>query len=710
MVRSKRNQVPFKKAKRAAEQQQQAARKVREMKQKFQAVHDEKKSLTPGEIHTHARQRTYPIATFTELLTRAVPWASSTSDEENVYFFCDYCIQALKIMQIVIETLSTKALAQQRQHIAEQRKLGGGDATFGAPMAILSLAERDSLQALRSAWLDHLKNNLYSLWTPPPSSGGATARYSIAVQVWLLVTHANVILQRSNATDALFDFNPSTSIYLLRNSLVIDTGPVMCYSMRTLLMAIDKFILELDSLDRFHPDYITYAVALEHRLSEVIAEVGSGDEFDALEWCVSHGARAVEEAKKAEADNFIDQRRKKKDRIGGASTQRHALQEHEEQCSDEFIMATMVWMLTIYRYAECWFKLSVRVLSDNRVQHTRVPAHVVARSDWLPSSRSIRAFSQLMLHYTKTLQDDVYTRMQRLFLLQFELRASDMDMVRLFDKHNYVHARSVLEYEFKGRSAVARAYVRKVHYDRKVYEYVAEALQWESGDETTTSSGSLMRQGFVRQLAIFFAIHQLIESRFRFPWKQRFLLFHRDVGFVERFERARTFGVPFIVQQFRRFSVFVPHRRDPALDIAAILRWRANSRRALSAQAQHTNFAGNAVEQATAMNDLTDAMKNLQMMGDEYNNANRLRAGDEPDVDPTYGAAAGGGVGMAPESEAGLLRDYQTQQFNRVYDCLDALTAFAVWSIWLLQLNDGVIDSEINMRQFILEAFEWVKP
>jgi hypothetical protein len=339
-----------------------------------------------------------------------------------------------------------------------------------------------------------------------------------------------------------------------------------------------------------------------------------------------------------------------------------------------------------------------------RVQPIRVPAHIVADADWLPSSRSIRAFSQLLLRDTKTLQDDVYSRSMRDFLLQFELRPADMDLVRLLGKHNYVHTRSVLEHEFKGRSLVARAYLRKVFYDRKIYDYVAENFQWNSGDEATTRSAPLMRQGFVRQLAILFSIHRLIEARFRFPWKQRFLLFHRDTGFVERFERARVFGMPFIVQQFSRFSVFVPHRHDPALDIAAICRWRANSRRLID---QYGRRHG--LEIDPSINDLTDAMGNMQMIGDEYNNANLLRAGDEPDLDPAFGGVATN-HGLDPQTEAGLLRDYQTQEYNRVYDCTNALTAFAVWAIWFLQINNGVVDVNIDMRQFILDAFEWVKP
>ncbi len=584
MPRNYRDKANFKRAKKAGEKARDAQRKVSEMKKKFQAVHDEKKRLNPNEIHTHARQKTYPFRLFEELLTRPIPWCASTEDEERVYFFVDYCAQALQMMQVVIESLSTKGLQQQNEYLAEQRKQGD---MSGEPLKVLTLEEHELLQRLRAAWMEFLKSNLYTLWTPPPSSGGATARYSIAMQLWLLIAHANVILQRSNATDKLFDFNPSTSDYLTRNSLVIDTSPVMCYTMRTLIMAIEKFLVELDSIDRFHPDYIAYAVALEHRISEFISDIGSSTEFDAFEWCVSHGTREEEEQKNASKESLAKQRKNAKENAGGSSAKRNALRDGEEQCSDEFILSSMIWMLTIYRYAENWFKLNVRQMHDGRVQHTRVPWHVTARSQWVPSSRSIKALSQMMLQYAKGLTSATYDQHLRLFLLQFNPRASDMDIVRLMNKHNMVFTRTVLEYEFKGRSVVVNAYLRRVFYDRKTYSFLAELYQWESGDPETTTSASLARQNFIRQSAFFFIWDLLVKARFGFSFRERIgPLQHRAIDFVEKFEERRLLGIPLLVWNFRRPCVFVPHFRDPSLDYAEIVKWRANSRR-LSAVVGH---------------------------------------------------------------------------------------------------------------------------
>lgn len=695
MPRNYREKAAYKRAFKAGEKAVNATRNLGEMKAKFQAVHDEKKRLDPNEIHTHARQRTYPIRSFEELLTRPVPWCATTEDEERVYFFVDYCLQALKIMQIIIETLSTKGLAflkeQQREATAAGEEL---------TLKVLKPEEQEMLQRLRGAWLEFLKANLYTLWTPPPASGGATARYSIAVQLWLLVVHANVILQRSNAADKLFDFNPSASDYLLRNALVIDTSAVMCYTMRTLIMAVQKLLLDLDSIDRFHPDYIAYAVALEHRISEFITDVGGGEEFDALEWCVSHGEREVEEKKRAGKQSIIKQRAKAKEDAGGKSMRKNALRAGEEQCSDNFVLSTMIWMLTIYRYAECWFKLNVRELHDGRVQHMRVPWHVTARSKWVPSSRSIRALSQLLLHYAANLTSATYDSHMRAFLLQFNALASDMDEVRLYQKHNEVFARTVLEFEFKCRSVVSRAYLRKIYYDRRCKSYLDESFQWESGDRETTTSASLARQQFTRQSAVFFIFHLLVKARFGFPFKERVgPLQHRAVDFVETFEKRRLLGVPLLVWNFSRPCVFVPHRRRPELDYADIARWRANSRRLMERYGHKSGM------ELDAMDDLNAAMLDLQVTEEAARAGGHLAPDEVADVDPANAAEHA----LDPGEAAAHLRDLQTQQYHRVYDCPDAVTAIAVWAQWLLQINNGVI-VETDMRQFLLDALEWVKP
>lgn len=557
--------------------------------------------VAPGGVHTHVRQTTNEIGTWAELLRRE-PTLCATSQDQRAFAMSDYCTQARTIMEKVIKLLES---------ISED---------VSAPMAQLTAAEETALKQKRAQWMEHLRGNFYGLVAPPPASGGATARYSLAVQLWLLVAHANVILQLGLPDDAdLFTFYPPASAYLSRNALVVDVSRVMSYPMRTILLALEHFVSTLDTLDRFHKDYTLYMGALEHRISDLLCHTGTRDEYNAPEWCVP-------------AENM----------------------KNYERVSEEFIVYTMCWVLTLYNYAEGWCACNVAQIVDRATRivsivPVRQPAHEVANSDWAPSARSMRRLTAFVCEYAHGLKAGEYTRAMRLFLLQFDLRPGDVDIYRVMIKTNQAHIRSVLQYEFRGASVVARAYLRKLHHDRSVYTYVAETLQWTDGNPMNTRSSSLPHLGFTRQLAVLNVLHQFIEGKFHIPFRERFMIFHRDPQMINALIKARQLGYPVIVQQFARFSVFVPHRRPPQEEIATLLRWRADTR----ARRKHL-----------------------------------------PSPAPAPAP-------VAPQAGVDI------GEFRRFYDCTSALDAFAIWALWLLQLTNGRIDNNTDMRDFLLDLFGW---
>jgi hypothetical protein len=551
----------------------------------------------PGMVHTHARQPTQPIETF-EAMLRREPTLADSSQGDRAYAMSDYCVQARRMMErviVLLESIDTSVAA--------------------APTAQLSHAEQTALRHRRAQWSEHLRGNFYDLAGPPPASGGSTARYSLAVQLWLLVAHANVILQLSDAVGDLFAFYPPRSAYLSRNRLLVDNAPVMQYPLRTVLLALEHLVASLDTLDRFSADYTTYAAALEHRVSELVCHTGTRDEYNAPEWCVPAG--------------------------------------NGERVSEEFCIYAMCWLTTVYNYAEGWCACNVVQVYDRlarraRLEHIRLPAHEVANADWAPSARSMRRATTFLCEYAFGLKAGQYTSALRQFLLQFDLRPGDVDIYRVLFKTNNAHSRSVLQHEFRGASAVARAYLRKLHHDRPVYAYLVELLQWADGERAHTRSASLAHLGFTRQLVVFNTLHQYIEGKFHVPFRERFLIFHRAPDMITALERARALSYPVIVQQFARFSVFVPHKRAPHLDVADVLRWRAEAR------ARRKQLP--ALLPAAA-----------------------APADDEPNVG----------------------------QHVRVYDCTTALDAFAVWALWLLQLANGRVDNDTDMRDFLLGMFGW---
>lgn len=696
MARNRKDKIPYKHIYKAGEKVRDAARRLRQIKQTFQATNENKKRLDPNAVQTHPRQQTRPIRNLEELLSREIPFVAS-NDDDDAYYFCDYCINALMCLQHIIEVLSTKTLTSDAIKLVD-----------GQLPNVMSAEETRRLRELRSVWYDYLKVNLTTLWTPPPASGGATARYSFAVQLWLLITHASVALQRSNAVNELFDFVPSDSGYLTRNDLIIETGPLMQFKLRTLVMSIDHFVGQLESIDRYHPDYTRYETALMNLISEKICEVGNSFEYNAMEWCVSHGAR-----EKAEEEAILNKKgtlaaEKKKNKNAASKKDKPNLKEGQEQVSDEFILWSMIMMLTINHHAEVWFRLTRFQLPSGVMQHTRVPAHVVANSQWVVSNRSIRAFSQTLCEYTHDLVDEVYSKSLRTYLLQFVVMPSDMNFVRAWNKHDQVFTRSVLQFPFKGRSEVARAYLRKVFYERPVYDYLIEVFQWESGDEITTQSGSLAGQNFIRQMTVLFVFDQLM-SRFRFPWKQRCVLMHRDTAALNTYERLLTFGMPVVISQFNRFALFVPHKRDPNLDYAEIMAWRANSRRTAAIQSGKRNKSLLDYYKRAEM-DFAHASRTLALAEDQLQAVDYVPLPAEQTTVPASDNIIQPGERPLTLAESNkVLANYASRQYHRVYDFLTASEAIANWCLWLLQLRDGKIDKLTDLREFILDGFGWHK-
>jgi len=469
----------------------------------------ERRGASSIHVRTHSTLETPSIETFEQLLDREVPLVTTT-EADDAFDLADYCRHALAMLRRVIETLS------------EAR--GGGE--------FLSAAERAALHKLRAVWNEHLRCHKYRLWTPPPASGGITAEYSLAVQLWLLVAHANVVLQQCGACGDLFDFYPPGSAYLSRNALVLDNARVMEYPLRTLILTLQNFVERLDALDRFGRDYARFAAALEHRVASFVCFGGTRAELNAGEWCV-------------ELDDGGD---------GGA-----------RRVSERFLTRTMIWFATIYDYAENWCVVNARADERSGVRRVvRVPAHCVRDAPWRPALATERSLRAFLHRYALELVDDVYVSGLRDFLRQFQLGACEMDIYRQRNKLNEAHITSVRTHKFDDRSDVAHAYVYHVYLDRRPAEYVAEALQWSAGAARDTRSASLGSSRLLRNAAVLYIWHQFLLSKFKLKFKRNFLLFHRDPAFMRSYVRARTLPYPVIVQQFARWSVLVPAHEHTA--------------------------------------------------------------------------------------------------------------------------------------------------
>lgn len=458
------------------------------------------------DVKTYHQESGATIATFEDLLARPVPLPQHTNANE-AYTFADYVRHALAVLQKAVENL----VATRNERRGDFR---------------LSDADSTTLRNLRSKWAEHLRAYKYALWHSPPLSGGIAAQYSLAVQIWLLIAHANVVLQQSGSVDTLYEVYPPNSDYLSRNRLVLDNGHIVQYPLRTLLMTLENFVERLDVLDRLHADYMLFTAALEHCVSKFICFTGKAAEFNAAEWCVVCDTPPGQEPS----------------------------DEPYLRVSEKFLTYTMVWFATIYDYAENWCALT-RI--DNAP--VRMPAHVVRKALWFPRASSMRSQSALLCRYAQDLIDEVWRSSLCDFLRKFQLRPCDLDLYRVVEQMNEADIVSVRTHRFAYRSQIIHAYLYHVHFDRMPYEYVVEALQWHYGDEKNTRSASLGIQWFITQCAILFIWHQFFMDKFPgFEFKHRCVLFHRDPAYISTLLTLRSQTYPVIIQQFARFSVYVP--------------------------------------------------------------------------------------------------------------------------------------------------------
>lgn len=558
-------------------------------------------------MQTHERQKTSRFPTFTSFLACDPPLVESQS-HDLVYGMVDYCNEARRSMESLIRDLESIPV------------------TVDAPAAQLNMGERYLLRLRRSQWSEHLRTHFYSLIHPPPSAGGATARYSPALQLWLLVCHANVILEQSDAVADLYTYNAAEVPYLSRNELIVDNAPVMEYPLLTAITALMCMVSKLDTIDHLDDAYLAYANVLEHRLSDLICHRGTREEYNAPQWCVA---------------------------AGEGETQM-------ERVSDEFLLYSMCWITTIYLCADNWLQVHTVAVRDEETKTTRsycvrVPAHEVAYADWAPSGRSQRRLTAFLCQYTFGMKAAIYAKTLRTFLLQFELRPYEVDLYRVLMKTNRTYTRTVLQFEFRGMSAVARAFVQKVFFNRPPYEYISDKLQWQSGDLANTRSASVGRQGLYRELAVIFAFSQYFDGKFGFSFRERFMLFDRDPRFVVRLTEACSDTRPIIIKQFNRWTVFVPHKRNPMLDVEAMLYQRALTR--------------------------------------VYRKKLAPLMTQPPPPSPLQALGA-------PVS-AEMIR------FVRAYDCTDTIQALCVWAAWFLLLCQGRVDMDISIRDTLEDLFGW---
>lgn len=501
-------------------------------------------------IQTHRGLSNATFGSFAEFLATRLPDVTY-GEADNALELASYCRQSIMYMDTAIEALLNREAAADH---ADWNEMGVDEAVVGEPDRdsegpLISLEERDRLMRLRDQWIDHLCAYKYSLWMPPPLSGGVTSHYSLATQLWLLILRSDALLQCANCVPDLESFLPLQSAYLSQQRLVIDTAPLVEYTQRTVVQTLCNFVERLDTLTGWCADYTFFTRALEHRVATLVC-FGGAVELDAAEWCV---VRTRVAAAPAAADETLD---------GGA-----------RRVSEEFLTHTMALFCTLREYEENALQLrrlaAVSVPGGLRsgiggILEPRAPDWAEADEPWRLPAHAMSGASAFFCMYSRdNLVDESFRANMRNLLRNFYLRPCDLDLYRLLQRRHEINAVAAVSHQYEHRSIVMDAYANYVQFEWSIHEYVCQALQWREGCVVTTRSTSIGLRRFMAQLAVLFVWNQFLIGQYRFDFRQRCMLFQRDAAYPTTLRRIQSNGAryPIIVQQFGYFVLLVPPHR-----------------------------------------------------------------------------------------------------------------------------------------------------
>jgi len=728
---------------------------------KKRAAQNEKSSaarrLKPTQVATHNRPKSHVTITTLRHLLDTEPFFAMTAIGPSAYEMSDYIKRSQRVLAAVVQA---KLKVDGSLSRATQRNGARRVATVIAHH--MDHRDIERLKRRRTEWHNYLKQQTAMLLRAPPSSGGATAMWTLGTGLWLLICHANLVLKCNGVgLDMLSKFTATESRYLTRNMLALFAQPIGTYSLAQLVMTVLNAIERLDSLDSFDVELAAFVTLLEYRCGELICLSGTAlTGYDAKQWLEP------------------------------------TLSGKAEQCSTRFVSHSMCWFLALHHYIDAHATIS-GVLSQQQQSgnngadddlptpdETYVSVRQTYALSWFPTPDMRERMRRFFYEYAHGMTDQRYNIAFRAFADTFLALPCDANIYRLHAQSEEALTRNVLNHAaMTHHSPTGLEYMRTIMCMTPLVGWLHESVNWHSGD-TSIRSAALGRPAFFRELAAIYVIHQYMckhAVRFRF----RFVLFHRSPAFFVNFVKAKRNGWPFIVQQFSRWCVVVPHRVDPLLDAREI------EREMLSMSTRAARQAEEAVpappEQPVAANAQNVGADRMQedeeqpnaVVPNEEERANEEKDGDgdsesysysyySEDDDAVYDsadsdddgelsrllqphippeivraqAAARAAIEPAPDAPAEELDDFAAELARmviemegdergveermeayrtygellppeaaderrvRVYECETFLDAFTLWAVALMHVNRGYIDKR-RYTEFFATIFGW---
>lgn len=496
--------------------------------------------LRPAQVSTHNKPPSETnIKTLRDLL-REPPVFAMTAVGPSAFHMSSYIKQCQFVLSAVIQA---RLKADGALSNATLRNGGRRMATVIAHH--MDSRDIERLKKWRTECHNYLKQSTVMLMRAPPSSGGATSMWGLATGLWLIICHANLILRANGVgVELMAGFSATDKRYLTRNRLALFPQAVGSYSLTQLTMTITNALQRLDALDSFDLELPTLVTLLEYRTAELICLSGTPlTGYDCKPW--------LEPTRDGKA----------------------------EQCSHKFIAHSMFWFLALHHYIDVHGTMTTLYRDlhiggggggNNGVAGSGyLRAEATYALSWFPTPDMRDRVRRFYYEYASGMTAGQYSNALRSFVQAFIPLPCDASIYRFHVQGEEAMPRNILNHvAMIHHSPTGVAYQRTSMCTASVVSWLHDAINWEAGDASVRSA-SLGRMAFIRALAAIFVVHMYL-GKFGLRFRYRFLIFHRSPAFFVNYGKAKRNGWPFIVQQFGRWCVVVPHQIDPAEDARQI--------------------------------------------------------------------------------------------------------------------------------------------
>lgn len=361
------------------------------------------------------------------------------------------------------------------------------------------------LNQLRTAFREHLFLSYYSLSASPPLSGGDTSRWSIALQMWIIVALLTCILLRCSDERKSYDtFNPNTSRYLTSNALVVEPTLRVCeYSMRTLQLSVHNLLRRLCALTSYTEELDVYLAMLEKRTAELICGGGALDgHYDAAEWC----------APIALAHTAVAQNIPPDPKLITATT--------------DFIAHSMVWFFTLNSHVQNYHQMAPPPSFSATAPSIRFSIEQGRALRWYPKKELCYIVLEFLCEYAANCKDDTYMHGMRDFQTQFESSPDHPALHRMKQNTHMAVPAEVMGENWPNMSPIGKEYVRFIKYGVPLLVWLHRFWNWRYG-ETRVRSAYLGTNKFHADLALLHIVNLYLAAQTRIWFKHRFVIYQK---------------------------------------------------------------------------------------------------------------------------------------------------------------------------------------